>query len=155
MSSKLSAHAGVADRSSHALTRPAGNVRGSGGSPTDEIEGVDVIIRPTLTAAAADVLAADGYLLGTPVRSSLVPLLRSARPNGDARVVDHQSGIVIAKVAGEGESRGGVLVPLPRVLVGDSQVDLFEPLGGQVERPNVRGRSVRGFADPQVHAVDR
>ena len=37
------------------------------GSRTDEIEGVDVIIRPALTAATADVLAADGYLLGTPV----------------------------------------------------------------------------------------
>src|SRR5271157_5965872 len=36
------------------------------GSRTDEIEGVDVVIRPALTAAAADVLAADGYLLGTP-----------------------------------------------------------------------------------------
>ena len=38
------------------------------GSRTDEIEGVDVVIRPALTAAAADVLTADGYLLGTPVQ---------------------------------------------------------------------------------------
>ncbi len=37
-----------------------------GGARTDEIEGVEVVIRPALTAAAADVLAADGYLLGTP-----------------------------------------------------------------------------------------
>jgi multimeric flavodoxin WrbA len=36
------------------------------GARTDEIEGVEVIIRPALTAAAADVLTADGYLLGTP-----------------------------------------------------------------------------------------
>ncbi len=36
------------------------------GSRTDEIEGVEVVIRPALTAAAADVLQADGYLLGTP-----------------------------------------------------------------------------------------
>jgi multimeric flavodoxin WrbA len=36
------------------------------GARTDEIEGVEVVIRPALTAAAADVLAADGYLLGTP-----------------------------------------------------------------------------------------
>jgi multimeric flavodoxin WrbA len=36
------------------------------GSRTDEIEGVEVVIRPALTAAAADVLEADGYLLGTP-----------------------------------------------------------------------------------------
>jgi multimeric flavodoxin WrbA len=36
------------------------------GSRTDEIEGVEVVIRPALTAAAVDVLAADGYLLGTP-----------------------------------------------------------------------------------------
>jgi len=36
------------------------------GARTDEIDDVEVIIRPALTAAAADVLEADGYLLGTP-----------------------------------------------------------------------------------------
>jgi NAD(P)H-dependent FMN reductase len=36
------------------------------GARTDEIEGVDVLVRPALTASAVDVLAADGYLLGTP-----------------------------------------------------------------------------------------
>jgi multimeric flavodoxin WrbA len=36
------------------------------GARTDEIEGVDVVIRPALTAAAVDVLEADAYLLGTP-----------------------------------------------------------------------------------------
>jgi len=36
------------------------------GAQAEEIEGVDVAIRPALTAAAADVLQADGYLLGTP-----------------------------------------------------------------------------------------
>ena len=36
------------------------------GARTDEIEGVEVVIRPALTAAAADVLLSDGYLLGTP-----------------------------------------------------------------------------------------
>jgi multimeric flavodoxin WrbA len=36
------------------------------GARTDEIEDVDVIVRPALSAGAADVLAADGYLLGTP-----------------------------------------------------------------------------------------
>jgi hypothetical protein len=38
------------------------------GARTDQIEGVEVVIRPALTAAAVDVLEADGYLLGTPVR---------------------------------------------------------------------------------------
>ena len=42
------------------------------GSRTDEIEGVEVAVRPALTAAAVDVLEADGYLLGTPVRLALV-----------------------------------------------------------------------------------
>lgn len=37
------------------------------GARTDEIEGVEVVVRPALTAAALDVLEADGYLLGTPV----------------------------------------------------------------------------------------
>jgi NAD(P)H-dependent FMN reductase len=36
------------------------------GARTDDVDGVEVIIRPALTASAADVLAADGYLLGTP-----------------------------------------------------------------------------------------
>src|ERR1700693_2202925 len=40
------------------------------GARTDEIAGngqsVEVVIRPALTAAAVDVLEADGYLLGTP-----------------------------------------------------------------------------------------
>jgi len=36
------------------------------GARTDEIEGIEVVIRPALTAAAVDVLEADGYLLGIP-----------------------------------------------------------------------------------------
>jgi multimeric flavodoxin WrbA len=36
------------------------------GAASDEIEDVEVIVAPALTAGAADVLAADGYLLGTP-----------------------------------------------------------------------------------------
>lgn len=36
------------------------------GASTDEIEGVEVVVRPALTASAVDVLGADGYLLGTP-----------------------------------------------------------------------------------------
>lgn len=36
------------------------------GATTDEIEGVEVVHRPALSATAHDVLQADGYLLGTP-----------------------------------------------------------------------------------------
>ncbi len=36
------------------------------GAATDEIEDVDVVTAPALTASAPGVLAADGYLLGTP-----------------------------------------------------------------------------------------
>jgi multimeric flavodoxin WrbA len=36
------------------------------GAGHEDIEGVEVVIRPALTAAAADVLEADGYVLGTP-----------------------------------------------------------------------------------------
>jgi multimeric flavodoxin WrbA len=36
------------------------------GAGADGIENVQVVIRPALTAGAADVLGADGYLLGTP-----------------------------------------------------------------------------------------
>lgn len=37
------------------------------GAGTDEVEGVEVVVRPALTATAVDVLTADGVLLGTPV----------------------------------------------------------------------------------------
>lgn len=36
------------------------------GARTPEIEGVELVIRPALTATAVDALEADGYLLGTP-----------------------------------------------------------------------------------------
>jgi len=36
------------------------------GARTDEIENVEVEVRPALSATASDVLAADGYILGTP-----------------------------------------------------------------------------------------
>lgn len=36
------------------------------GARDDEIEGVDVMVRPALTASPVDVLEADAYLLGTP-----------------------------------------------------------------------------------------
>ena len=36
------------------------------GATDDRIEGVEVISRPALSASASDVLAADGYVLGTP-----------------------------------------------------------------------------------------
>jgi NAD(P)H-dependent FMN reductase len=37
------------------------------GATDPAIEGVEVVVRPALTATAVDVLAADGYLLGSPV----------------------------------------------------------------------------------------
>ena len=37
------------------------------GATDPSITGVDVVVRPALTAAAVDVLDADGYLLGSPV----------------------------------------------------------------------------------------
>jgi multimeric flavodoxin WrbA len=36
------------------------------GARDDSIEGVEVVVRPALTASAVDALEADGYLLGTP-----------------------------------------------------------------------------------------
>jgi NAD(P)H-dependent FMN reductase len=36
------------------------------GANDDAIEGVEVVVRPALEATAEDVLAADGYVLGTP-----------------------------------------------------------------------------------------
>jgi multimeric flavodoxin WrbA len=42
------------------------------GATTDEIEGVDVIRRPALSATAQDALAADGYILGTPANLGMM-----------------------------------------------------------------------------------
>src|ERR1700761_2730163 len=36
------------------------------GARTDELEGVEVVVRPALTAGSADVLRADGLIVGTP-----------------------------------------------------------------------------------------
>jgi multimeric flavodoxin WrbA len=36
------------------------------GARTDGIEGVEVVVRPALTASPVDALGADGYVLGTP-----------------------------------------------------------------------------------------
>jgi len=52
------------------------------GTRTDEIEGVEVVVRPALTAAAVDVLEADGYLLGTPVQLALGILARQQAVHG-------------------------------------------------------------------------
>ena len=49
-------------RSTQALLESA-----SAGAQDDAIEGVEVVVRPALEATADDVLAADGYLLGSPV----------------------------------------------------------------------------------------
>src|SRR3954447_15151233 len=47
-------------RSTQALLEAA-----TSGAQDDAIEGVEVVVRPALEASADDVLAADGYLLGT------------------------------------------------------------------------------------------
>ncbi|UPK73663.1 flavodoxin family protein [Nocardioidaceae bacterium SCSIO 66511] len=51
----------------HSPTRSMGTLLESvlGGANDDAITGVDVVVRPALEATADDVLAADGYLLGT------------------------------------------------------------------------------------------
>ena len=55
------------------------------GAQTDEIEGVEVMVRPALTAAAAEVPAADGYLLGTP--GPLKYLMISPARNSTSRLL--------------------------------------------------------------------
>lgn len=40
--------------------------RAAAGATDPAITGVEVVVRPALTAGAADVIDADGYLLGTP-----------------------------------------------------------------------------------------
>jgi hypothetical protein len=52
------------------------------GAGHEDIEGVEVVVAPALTAGAADVLAADGYLLGTPAN---IGYMSASRP-GDLRL---------------------------------------------------------------------
>lgn len=42
------------------------------GATTDEIEGVEVVRRPALSATPQDALAADGYILGTPANLGMM-----------------------------------------------------------------------------------
>jgi len=42
------------------------------GASNDQIEGVEVVVRAALAAMPSDVLAADGYLLGTPANLGYV-----------------------------------------------------------------------------------
>ena len=42
------------------------------GATTDEIEGVELVRRPALSASAGDALAADGYILGTPANLGMM-----------------------------------------------------------------------------------
>jgi multimeric flavodoxin WrbA len=42
------------------------------GAGTDEVAGVEVVVRPALTASVVDALEADGYLLGTPANIGYV-----------------------------------------------------------------------------------
>lgn len=42
------------------------------GASTDEIEGVDVVRKPALSATPSDALDADGYLLGTPANLGMM-----------------------------------------------------------------------------------
>lgn len=37
------------------------------GASTDQLDGISVVVRPALAATVSDVLAADGFVLGTPV----------------------------------------------------------------------------------------
>jgi hypothetical protein len=53
------------------------------GARTDQIEGIEVVIRPALTAAAADVLDAHGFLLGTPVYTALGTFARDFLAGSD------------------------------------------------------------------------
>jgi hypothetical protein len=58
------------------------------GAGHDDIEGVEVVTRPALTASPVDVLGADGYLLGARLPASgtgRCSLCCTARDSGSAR----------------------------------------------------------------------
>ena len=68
------------------------------GAHDDEITGVDVVAKPALEATAEDLLAADGYLLGTPAnfgyRSGALKhcFASTGRQRGGARADDGSAG---------------------------------------------------------------
>src|SRR5699024_4176580 len=82
------------------------------GARDEQIEGVEVVVRPALTASAVDVLNADGYVLGTPANIGYMsgavkhffdqiyyPCMQATRSRAHAVYVHGNEGL-------EGEVRG-------------------------------------------------
>jgi hypothetical protein len=93
------------------------------GTRTDEIDGVEVVVRPALTAAPVEVLEADGYLLGTPVQLALGTLQR-IRP---------------ARNQLSATARAVLRSALPAVV--DQQGDASPPRSSMVPVLHIRGRA--------------
>ena len=94
------------------------------GTRTDEIEGVEVVVRPALTAAAADVLEADGYLLGAPDHARLGVVSRRApeHPLADERLVPDAPARAAVRARGRlpGPGRGRPVTTVARRTNGTS-----------------------------------
>jgi flavorubredoxin len=89
------------------------------GAGHEDIEGVDVVVRPALAATAVDVLEADGYLLGTPANLGYMsgalkhffdqvyyPVLDATRKRPYAAYVHGNEGVEGALRAIEGVTTG-------------------------------------------------
>ncbi|MGH3367403.1 MAG: flavodoxin family protein [Nocardioidaceae bacterium] len=89
------------------------------GANHEDIDGVDVVVRPALAATASDVVSADGYLLGTPANLGYMsgalkhffdqiyyPVLEATRKRPYAAYVHGNEGVEGALRAIEGVTTG-------------------------------------------------
>ena len=115
------------------------------GARTDEIDDVEVIIRPALTAAALDVLEADGILLGTPANIGYMsgalkhffdgiyyPCLEATRRRPYGLYVHGGMDTTGAVRAVDRELDEGADVPVEPLDA--SEIDVRESLGGKLPR---------------------
>jgi multimeric flavodoxin WrbA len=110
------------------------------GATTDEIEGVEVTTRPALAAGAADVLAADGILLGTPVNIGYISgALKHFFDQIYYPCLDATAGRPYAAYLHSGSDATGALRALDSITTGLSWRRARPPLviTGQVGKPDL------------------
>jgi hypothetical protein len=76
---------------------------------------------------------------------------RSAGPDGDPRVAEHQAGFAAGQAGREVEGGSGVVIALAAGLIGDAHVGLLQPFHRQAGSAEVGGGSGRPAAHRQAH----
>lgn len=89
------------------------------GSRDDAIEGVEVVVRQALEATAEDVLAADGYLLGTPANFGYMSgALKDFFDRVFYEVINDTPGLPYALFVKAGNDGEGAVRSVERLVIG-------------------------------------